>query len=154
VKGEGYVSLVISGAHDFVDWTDKKILSMALEELRRLLPKAQEAALLRSLVIKESHATLSPKVGTESLRPGWESPVKNLWVAGDWTRTGLPGTIESACVSGHRCAELIMRSPSPVRRMGEGWDEGQPNNVPSPLPSPTLHAGEGKFRVNAGVPHA
>jgi len=105
---KGYVSLVISGAHDFVGWSDKKILSMALEELRRLFPKAQEAALLRSLVIKEAQATLSPKVGTEALRPEWTSPVKNLWVGGDWTRTGLPATIESACVSGHGCAELVM----------------------------------------------
>ncbi len=106
---EGYVSLVISGAHRFVDWTDKRILSMALVELKRLFPKAREASLLRSLVIKETHATLSPKIGTEEVRPDWESPIKNLWVAGDWTNTGLPATIESACVSGHRCAELISR---------------------------------------------
>ncbi len=119
-KGEGgYVSLVISGAHDFQEWTDKKVLSMALEELKRLFPKAQEAALLRSLVIKEVHATLSPKVGTESLRPRWESPIKDLWVAGDWTKTGLPATIESACVSGHGCAELIMSS-SPNERQTTG----------------------------------
>jgi squalene-associated FAD-dependent desaturase len=103
----GHVSLVISGAHRFIDWTDKKILTMALEELKRLFPEAGKAALLRSLVIKENHATLSPKVGTESLRPAWESPIKNFWVAGDWTDTGLPGTIESACLSGHRCAELF-----------------------------------------------
>jgi zeta-carotene desaturase len=107
---EGHVSLVISGAHGFIDWTDKKILSMALEELKRLFPEAEKAALLRSLVIKETHATLSPKVGTESLRPKWQSPIQNLWVAGDWTNTGLPGTIESACLSGHRCAGLIMTS--------------------------------------------
>jgi len=105
---EGYVSLVISGAHHFVSWTDKKILSMAIEELRRLYPKAGDAALLRSLVIKESHATLSPKIGTESLRPAWTSPLKGLYVAGDWTQTGLPATIESACVSGHGCAELVI----------------------------------------------
>ena len=105
---EGYVSLVISGAHDFMDWPDAKILSLALEELRRLFPRAKEAVLLRSLVIREAQATLSPRVGGEALRPGHESPIKNLWVAGDWTKTGLPATIESACVSGHRCAEMIL----------------------------------------------
>ncbi len=104
---EGYVSLVISGAHDFVRWNDNKILSMALEELRRLFPRMKETSLVRSLVIKEYNATLSPKIGTESLRPEWRSPVKKLWVAGDWTKTGLPATIESACVSGHGCAELV-----------------------------------------------
>src|SRR5437879_10684582 len=85
---------------------------MALEELKRLFPKVQDTALIRSLVIKEGHATLSPKVGTESLRPGWQSPIQNLWLAGDWTRTGLPGTIESACVSGHACAELVAAAPA------------------------------------------
>ena len=82
---------------------------MALVELKRLFPKAKEAVLFRSLVIKENHATLSPKIGTESLRPGWETPIKNLWLAGDWTKTGLPATIESACVSGHGCAELVAK---------------------------------------------
>ena len=108
----GYVSLVISGAHDFVEWPDPRILSLALEELRRLFPQAREAVLLRSLIIRESQATLSPKVGGEALRPGYESPIKNFWVAGDWTKTGLPATIESACVSGHACADLIKRHHS------------------------------------------
>ncbi len=106
---EGHISLTISGAHAFADWTDKKILSMALAELRRLFPQAKETVLMRSLVVRESHATLSPKVGTESLRPASESPIKNLWVAGDWTKTGLPATIESACLSGHVCAELAFK---------------------------------------------
>jgi len=107
---EGYVSLVISGAHDFTDWPDTKILSLALEELRRVFPRAKGAVLLRSLVIKELQATLSPVTGSEALRPASESPIRNLWVAGDWTKTGLPATIESACVSGHRCAELVLSS--------------------------------------------
>ncbi len=113
---EGYVSLVISGAHAFVDWDEKKILSMALAELKRLYPEASSAALVRSLVMKESHATLSPKVGTERWRPTPQSPLPNLWVAGDWTKTGLPATIESACLSGHACAELIAKTMEPAPR--------------------------------------
>jgi hydroxysqualene dehydroxylase len=103
----GHISLVISGAHAFANWDDKKILSMALEELKRLFPKARRAALVRSLVIKESHATLSLKVGTDALRPTSLSPIKQFFVAGDWVKTGLPATIESACKSGHACAELV-----------------------------------------------
>jgi zeta-carotene desaturase len=110
----GYVSLVISGAHDFIDWPDSALLSLALEELRRIFPQAKEAVLLRSLIIRESQATLSPKVGGEALRPGHVSPIRNFWVAGDWTQTGLPATIESACVSGHRCAEMILKSDFPA----------------------------------------
>ena len=117
----GYVSLVISGAHQFVEWPDKKILTMALEELRRIFPKAQEASLLRSLIIKEHQATLSPIVGSEALRPEYQSPFSNLLIAGDWTRTGLPATIESACVSGHGCADIItqqeMQSTSEPREV-------------------------------------
>jgi uncharacterized protein with NAD-binding domain and iron-sulfur cluster len=93
-----------------MDWPDTRILSLALEELRRLFPQAKEAVLLRSLVIREAQATLSPKVGGEALRPGHASPIQNFWVAGDWTKTGLPATIESACVSGHRCAGMVLES--------------------------------------------
>lgn len=117
----GYVSLVISGAHAFIDWPERRLLPMALEELRRLFPKARDAVLLRSLVIKEHQATLSPVVGSDAWRPAHQSPYDNLLLAGDWTRTGLPATIESACQSGHACAEIILRrekqSPSTSREV-------------------------------------
>ena len=98
----GYISLVISGAHAYDSWPEQKIMSLALEELRRLFPQARAAVLLRSRVIKEHAATLSPSVGVESLRPAHRSPIGNLFVGGDWSKTGLPATIESACVSGPR----------------------------------------------------
>lgn len=104
----GYVSLVISGAHEFEGWEEQRILTLALEELRRLLPSVQEAALVRSIVIKEHQATLSPVPGTESRRPMHQTQIANFLLAGDWTRTGLPATIESACTSGHRCADLVL----------------------------------------------
>jgi hydroxysqualene dehydroxylase len=112
----GHVSLVISGAHAFVEWSDQKIRTMALEELKRLFPKALDAAVLRSIVVREHHATLSPTVGSESFRPSWKSPLDRFWVAGDWTQTGLPATIESACVSGHGCAELILNEKAHISR--------------------------------------
>ncbi|OGR89549.1 MAG: hypothetical protein A2992_03880 [Elusimicrobia bacterium RIFCSPLOWO2_01_FULL_59_12] len=104
---EGYVSAVISGAHAFIDWPESKLLGMVLEELRRVFPKAREAALVRSRVIKEHQATLSPAVGSEALRPAHPSPYRGLLLAGDWTKTGLPATIESACLSGHACARIV-----------------------------------------------
>jgi len=111
-KSRGYCSLVISGAHRLIGWDDQRLLTLAMEELRRLFPEARSAVLLRSLVIKEHQATLSPGVGAEALRPGHVSPWRNFFIAGDWTRTGLPATIESACVSGHACAELAAQSLS------------------------------------------
>jgi zeta-carotene desaturase len=105
-----YISLVISGAHAFTEWPEKKLLAMALEELRRLFPQAREASLVRSLVIKENQATLSPTVNSDALRPPNQSPLANLLIAGDWTNTGLPATIESACLSGHACSDIITRN--------------------------------------------
>jgi len=116
---KGYVSLVISGAHAFTDWDDGRLLVMAMEELKRLFPEARSAVLTRSLVIKEHQATLSPAVGSESLRPAYQSPLRNLLLAGDWTKTGLPATIESACVSGHACAEIISRGQTSFPLGGE-----------------------------------
>jgi squalene-associated FAD-dependent desaturase len=110
VSEKGYISLVISGAHTFIEWSDTRLQAMVLEELRRLFPKARQAALTRSLVIKEYQATLSPVVGSEALRPEYRTPLAQLLLAGDWTRTGLPATIESACVSGHACAKIVSSS--------------------------------------------
>jgi len=106
--------VVISGAHQFIGWKENNLLAMALEELRRLFPRARQAALLRSLVIKEHQATLSPGVGSEALRPAHQSPLEGLLLAGDWTKTGLPATIESACLSGHACADLITQSSAAI----------------------------------------
>ena len=122
-KGKGfYVSAVISGAHAFVDWTDTRLQGLVMQELHRVFPKSRKANLLRSLIIKEHQATLSPGVGSEALRPTHRSPYAGLLLAGDWTKTGLPATIESACVSGHACAHIVTQGkPSatekPVREV-------------------------------------
>jgi zeta-carotene desaturase len=140
---EGYVSTVISGAHAFIDWPDTRLLAMALEELRRLFPEARKAALLRSLVIKEHQATLSPAVGCEALRPAHQSPYAKLLLAGDWTRTGLPATIESACVSGHACADLIESSRASSPLVGEERGGGPAFRVSHPPSQPSPTRGEG-----------
>src|SRR5260221_496919 len=64
-----YISLVISGAHNFIEWQDKRLLAMAMEELHRIFPNSTKAILLRSLIIKEHQATLSPEIGSDHLRP-------------------------------------------------------------------------------------
>jgi squalene-associated FAD-dependent desaturase len=114
---KGSVSLVISGAHKFIEWPDKTILAMSMEELRRLFPAARNAALVRWMIIKENQATLSPEVGSEPLRPGHQTAYRNLLLAGDWTRTGLPATIESACLSGHSCAAIIEKVESGAEQL-------------------------------------
>lgn len=102
----GYVALVISAARDHIRRSQQDLVRLAVTDLRRLFPEARSACVTRAFAVKEREATLSPAVGI--LRPGQKSPARNLFLAGDWTDTGLPATIESAVVSGHRCAELIL----------------------------------------------
>jgi uncharacterized protein with NAD-binding domain and iron-sulfur cluster len=61
-------------------------------------------------VIKEPFATFSCRTGSDRIRPDQQTPIHNLLVAGDWTRTGWPPTMEGAVRSGYRCAELILSS--------------------------------------------
>lgn len=103
-----YLSLVISGAHKHVGLGPKDLLDLALRDLRRCFPEAQKATITGWKVVKEPFATLSPVPGSESLRPEAASALPGFSFAGDWTRTGLPATIESAVQSGHKAAALII----------------------------------------------
>jgi squalene-associated FAD-dependent desaturase len=105
--GENYVSLVLSGAHRHIARGKEELLATAMLELGELFPQAQKASLLHSLVIKERSATFSPTWEAERLRPAARTPVRGLYLAGDWTATGLPATIESAVQSGYNAATAI-----------------------------------------------
>jgi len=103
-----YLSLVLSGAHAHVGRSKEELLSVALADLARLLPQTREAKLVHSLVIKERFATFSPSVDAEALRPTASTPIPGLILAGDWTATGLPATIEGAVQSGYTAtAEVV-----------------------------------------------
>ncbi len=104
-----YVSLVLSGAHDHIARPKEELLEVALGELRALLPAAREAKLLHSLVLKERFATFSPSCDAEALRPVAVTPLRGLYLAGDWTATGLPATIEGAVQSGYTAARAILQ---------------------------------------------
>ncbi len=66
-----------------------------------------DAALPRWQIVRERRATFAALPSENAKRPGPETQFKNLLLAGDWTATGLPATIESAVRSGHRAAELV-----------------------------------------------
>jgi hydroxysqualene dehydroxylase len=105
-KGQ-HLSLVISGAQEFVEMGKEELLTIAMKDLRRVLPKAKDANIVHSIVIKEKRATFSPSPGLEAIRPLPKTSISNLFLAGDWTNTGLPATIEGAVLSGKKAAELI-----------------------------------------------
>jgi hydroxysqualene dehydroxylase len=105
--GPGMVSTVISAARGVVDREPEEIARLTVQELRELVPGARSAHLERSLVVKEKEATIALTPAAEALRPMSWTPIANLAIAGDWTATGLPATIESAVLSGGRAAALI-----------------------------------------------
>jgi squalene-associated FAD-dependent desaturase len=105
--GRQCISAVISAGRDLVDRPTGEIVATALAELRTMLPAARAAHLLQSVVVKEKHATISATPAAERLRPAATTPITNFFLAGDWTSTGLPPTIESAVYSGRRAAELV-----------------------------------------------
>jgi uncharacterized protein with NAD-binding domain and iron-sulfur cluster len=103
-----HLSLVISGAEDYVDFDKESIVQIALNDLRRVVPAVNGAKLLHSLVVKEKRATFSPRPGLELVRPDTKTKVRNLFLAGDWTNTGYPATIEGAVMSGKKAAEAVI----------------------------------------------
>jgi zeta-carotene desaturase len=107
-QSDGYVSLVLSGAYRHIATSKEELLAMALRELGDFFPEARQARLLHSLVIKERFATFSPTCEAEELRPATRTPIRGLFLAGDWTATGLPATIEGAVQSGYAAAQAIM----------------------------------------------
>ena len=104
-----YVSLVLSGAHEHVSKSKEELLAIALRELGEMLPVVHKVKLLHSLVIKERFATFSPSPEAEPLRPPARTPIRDLFLAGDWTATGLPATIEGAVQSGYAAARDILQ---------------------------------------------
>jgi zeta-carotene desaturase len=103
-----YVSLVLSGAHDHIGRSKEELLAIAVRELGEVLPVVRQAKLLHSLVIKERFATFSPSPEAEPLRPPARTPIQGFFLAGDWTATGLPATIEGAVQSGYTAAREVL----------------------------------------------
>ncbi len=102
-----YLSLVISGARDEMQTPAPELIEMAKRELTSIFPAMREAKLLRSVVTKEPEATMAPAVGSSAFRLPQKTPYRNFFLAGDWTDTGLPATIESAVRSAKKAVELI-----------------------------------------------
>ena len=97
----------MSAAERAVPRPNAELAAAAEAALRRYFPAMAEARVLRSLVMREPDATFSCDPEAEALRPGPATPVRGLVLAGDWTATGLPATIEGAVRSGRTAARLL-----------------------------------------------
>jgi squalene-associated FAD-dependent desaturase len=105
---EGHViTAVVSGARDLVDKTGPELEELTLKELGRFLPEARDVRVIHRMVYKARSATFAATPETEPLRPEATTEWSNFWLAGDWTNTGLPATIEGAIVSGARAARAV-----------------------------------------------
>jgi len=105
-----YLQLVISASYDLLKKSREEIIELCLKEVRQALPAAYEARLIKATVIKEAAATFSPEPGVDQWRPAQETRTPGLFLAGDWTATGWPATMEGAVRSGYLAAEAVLRS--------------------------------------------
>jgi zeta-carotene desaturase len=109
-NGEGgqYLQLVISASYDLVLRSRQEIVDLCRRELADVLPRTRQAELVRATVIKEVEATFSPTPDADRWRPSQRTSLPNLFLAGDWTQTGWPATMEGAVRSGYLAGEAIL----------------------------------------------
>ena len=105
--GGRYLQLVVSASRDLTALSRQEIIEIAVGDLRLFLPRVRDANLVKAHVVKEQRATFSAAPETENLRPGTESSIPNVYLAGDWTRSGWPATMEGAVRSGYLAAEAV-----------------------------------------------
>lgn len=122
------LQVVISAAHDLSGRSEQEVIAKVDAELREVWPDNREARLLKGRMITEHRAVFSPLPGVDRFRPVQQSPIPNLQLAGDWTRTGWPATMEGAVRSGYLAAENIL-----------GRCVVAESVVPSDLPSARLY---------------
>ena len=106
-SGGSYIELVVSSSKTLIDKSRSEIVDLALGEVREFFPAAREANLVKSTVIKEVNATYSPRPGIDAHRPTPVTPWPRVFLAGDWTATGWPATMEGAVRSGYLAAEAL-----------------------------------------------
>ncbi|HEY4382265.1 MAG TPA: hydroxysqualene dehydroxylase HpnE [Acidobacteriaceae bacterium] len=107
-----YVELVIAGSKTELPMTREQILAPALAELHRFFPDAARATLLKSGILKEARATFSVTPSLDAHRPSQRTAHAGLYLAGDWTATGWPATMESAARSGRLAAGHLLNTPT------------------------------------------
>jgi zeta-carotene desaturase len=109
-RGGHYIELVVSATRAFAALSSQAAIQLALSELAEFFPLAREAKLEKAALVKEMRATFGVPPGINEARPLAASPWPQLFLAGDWTATGWPSTMESAARSGHLAAEAVCQS--------------------------------------------
>lgn len=111
-----YIELVVSASRLLVEKSRQEILDLAQGELAEFFPQAIEARVLKAAVIKEVFATYSVLPGVDRYRPSVKTQWPRLFLAGDWTASGWPATMEGAVRSGYLAAEALTESAGMPRK--------------------------------------
>lgn len=125
-EGRQYLALSQSGADEEMGMGVEALRERYLPALADLFPRAREARVERFFATREHAATLRAEPGVGALRPGPRTAVPGLILAGAWTDTGWPATLESAVLSGHAAARCALATVG-IERSGAGWDAGAPS---------------------------
>ncbi len=104
-----YIELVVSSSKSLVPMQRQEIIDLALRELAQFFPVVNSARLEKAAVVKEVRATYSVRPQIDRIRPDAQSPWPGIYLAGDFTATGWPSTMEAAVRSGYLAAEALSR---------------------------------------------
>ncbi len=113
-----FLSLVISASSRFDAASREDVVALALKELGEAFPVVADAKLVHSSVVRWPKATISPSTEVHAMRSGPTTPYSNVVLAGEWTNTGWPSTMEGAAISGLNAAHYILQAsglPLPYR---------------------------------------
>jgi len=102
-----YIELVISVLRSVIPMQRQELIDLALRELALFFPAVRNATLLKAAVTKEVRATFSVRPRIDRFRATAQSPWPHIFLAGDWTATGWPATMEGAARSGYLAAEAV-----------------------------------------------
>jgi squalene-associated FAD-dependent desaturase len=108
IRNPSYYQVVISASHALSVQPREAIRDQVLADLAAVFPAARIATLRRWQIIHDQDAVFSCRPGSDDLRPPQATPIPNLFLAGDWTRTGWPATMEGAVRSGYLAAEALL----------------------------------------------
>jgi uncharacterized protein with NAD-binding domain and iron-sulfur cluster len=102
------LTISLSGARELMDERNEVIESRMVDELRRLLPDARDAIVKRVLIVREPEATFVAAPGARAKRLPCRTPLPNVFLAGEWTQSEWPSTMEAAVRSGWRAAQEVI----------------------------------------------
>jgi squalene-associated FAD-dependent desaturase len=111
-----YLQVVVSASRSLTEMPRAEVIALAVRELAEFLPLVRDAQLVKAHVVKEVRATFSAGPGLEAKRPPAVTEIGNLFLAGDWTRSGWPATMEGAVRSGYLAAEAVTAALGDARR--------------------------------------